>query len=128
VKGKGPQSVGRRNDFNCSSKIERRNMLRRSLVGILVLALVGTVALGAQVKEMPRTPVKPINSKPSIVDINAAPEAEIVSIGIERTVAKKIVDGRPWRNKRDLLTKQVLTKEQYEKLKDSLVAKQPKKS
>jgi DNA uptake protein ComE-like DNA-binding protein len=103
-------------------------MLRRNLVGILVLALLGTAAFGAQVKEMPRTPVKPINSKPSIVDINAAPEAEIVSIGIERAVAKKIVDGRPWRNKRDLLTKQVLTKEQYEKLKDSLVAKQPKKS
>ena len=52
----------------------------------------------------------------------------MVSIGIDRAVAKKIVDGRPWRNKRDLLTKQVLTKEQYEKLKDSLVAKQPKKS
>jgi competence protein ComEA len=128
VKGKGPQGVGRRNDFNCSPKNERRNMLRRNLVGILVLALLGTAASGAQVKEMPRTPVKPINSKPSIVDINAAPEAEIVSIGIERAVAKKIVDGRPWRNKRDLLTKQVLTKEQYEKLKDSLVAKQPKKS
>ena len=102
-------------------------MQRRNLVGILVLALVGTVAFGAQTKEMPRTPVKPIN-QPSVVDINAAPEADIVSIGIEKTAAKKIVDGRPWRSKRDLLTKQVLTKEQYEKFKDSLVAKRPKKS
>ena len=102
-------------------------MLRRNFVGIVVLALVGTVALGAQVKEMPRTPVKPIN-QPSIVDINAAPEADIVSIGIERTVAKKIVEGRPWRSKRDLVTRQLLTKEQYEKLKNSLVAKRPKKN
>ena len=102
-------------------------MQRRNLVGILVLVFVGTVAFGAQVKEMPRTPVKPINSKPSIVDINAAPEADLVSIGIERSTAKKIVEGRPWRSKRDLVTKQVLSKEQYEKLKDSLVAKQPKK-
>jgi len=101
-------------------------MQRRNLVGILVLVLVGTVA-SAQVKEMPRTPVKPIN-QPSVVDINAAPEADIVSIGIEKTAAKKIIDGRPWRSKRDLLTKQVLTKEQYEKFKDSLVAKRPKKS
>jgi competence protein ComEA len=105
---------------------ERRNMQRRNLVGILVLALVGTVAF-AQVKEMPRTPVKTIN-QPSVVDINAAPEADIVSIGIEKTAAKKIIEGRPWRSKRDLLTKQVLTKEQYEKFKDSLVAKRPKKS
>src|SRR5262249_16663775 len=105
---------------------ERKTMLRRNLFGILVLALVSTVAFGAQVKEMPRTPVRPINS-PSVVDINTAPEADIVSIGIERTVAKKIVEGRPWRNKRDLVTKQLLTKDQYEKFKNSLVAKQPKK-
>jgi DNA uptake protein ComE-like DNA-binding protein len=92
-----------------------------------VLALAGSVAFAAQVKEMPRTPIKPIN-QPSIVDINTAPETDIVSIGIDRAVAKKIVDGRPWRSKRDLVTKQVLTKEQYEKFKNSLVAKRPKKS
>src|SRR5215470_18674777 len=102
-------------------------MQRRNLVGVLVVALLATVAFGAQTKEMPRTPVKPIN-QPSIVDINTAPEADIVSIGIERTAAKKIVEGRPWKSKRDLVTKQVLTKEQYEKFKNSLVAKQSKKS
>ena len=102
-------------------------MLRRNFVGIVVLALVWTVALGAQVKEMPRTPVKPIN-EPRIVDINSAPEVDIASIGIERTVAKRIVEGRPYRSKRDLVTRQLLTKEQYEKLKNSIVAKRPKKS
>jgi competence protein ComEA len=104
-------------------------MFRRNMFGILVLALVSSVAFGQAVKEMPRTPVKPINSSNSsaVVDINTAPEADIVSIGIERAVAKKIVDGRPWRNKRDLVTRQLLTKDQYEKFKNSLVAKQPKK-
>ena len=102
-------------------------MFRRNLVGLVVLALVSTFAFGGQVKEMPRTPIKPVN-QPSVVDINAAPEADIVSIGIERAVAKKIIEGRPWRSKRDLVTKQLLTKDQYEKLKDSLVAKRPKKS
>jgi len=102
-------------------------MLRRNFAGIVVLALVWTVALGAQVKEMPRTPIKPIN-EPRIVDINSAPEVDIASIGIERTVAKRIVDGRPYRSKRDLVTRQLLTKEQYEKLKNSIVAKRAKKS
>ena len=102
-------------------------MLRRSFVGIvLVAALFSTVLVAAQIKDMPRTPVKPIN-KPSIVDINAAPEADIVAVGIDKVVAKKIVEGRPWRSKRDLVTKQLLSKEQYDKLKDSLVAKRPKK-
>jgi DNA uptake protein ComE-like DNA-binding protein len=115
-------------DLTTIKKIQKGQlMLRRNVFGILVLALVSTVAFGAQaVKEMPRTPVKPINSA-SIVDINTAPEADIVSIGIERSVAKKIVEGRPWRNKRDLVTRQLLSKDQYEKFKNSLVAKQPRK-
>jgi len=101
-------------------------MVRQNLFGIVLLVLVGTFAAGAQVKEAKRTPIKPINQ--SLVDINTAPEADIVSIGIERAAAKKIVEGRPWRSKRDLVSKQVLTKEQYEKFKNSLVAKQSKKS
>ena len=56
------------------------------------LNIMGTMALAAQVKEMPRTPVKPIN-KPSVVDINAASEADIVSVGVEKATAKKIVEG-----------------------------------
>ena len=102
-------------------------MVSRNWVGLLVLAFVWTGTLGAQVKEMPRTPTKAIN-EPKIVDINTAPESDIVAVGIERAVAKKIVEGRPYRNKRDLVTKQLLTKEQYEKFKNSIVAKRPKKS
>jgi len=101
-------------------------MLRRSFAGIVLFAFVSTAAFAQAVKEMPRTPVKPINQT-SVVDINTAPEADIVSIGIERTVAKKIVEGRPWRSKRDLVTKQLLSKDQYEKFKNSLVAKRPSK-
>ena len=101
-------------------------MLRRNFVGIVVLALVWTVALGAQVKEMPRTPIKPINA-PKVVDINAATEADIAAVGIEKAAAKKIVEGRPYRSKRDLVTRQLLTKDQYEKVKDLIVAKRPKK-
>ncbi len=96
-------------------------MLRRSFVGIVVLSLVWTVVAGAQIKEMPKTPVKPLNAR--IVDINTAPEADIASVGIDRPLAKKIVEGRPYRNKRDLVTRQLLTKEQYDKVKDLIVAK-----
>ncbi len=101
-------------------------MLRRKFLGMTLLALVWTVALGAQVKEMPRPPVKTLNAA-KIVDINTAPEADIAAVGIDKPVAKKIVEGRPYRNKRDLMTRQLLTKEQYEKVKDLIVAKQPPK-
>lgn len=100
-------------------------MLRRKIAGILVAGLLCGVAALAQVKEMPKTPVRPVNAKP--VDINTALEADIVTIGIDKVAAKKIVEGRPYRNKRDLLTRQFLTKEQYDKVKDLIVARQPPK-
>jgi hypothetical protein len=73
---------------------------------------------------MPRTPVKPINES-KVVDINTGTETDFVNLGFDRTVAKKIVDGRPYRTKRDLVTRQVLTSEQYEKFKTSLIARRP---
>src|SRR5213075_14615 len=56
----GQRAAGRRPP-NRLLQTERRTMLRRNFVGIVVLALLSTVALAAQVKEMPRTPIKPIN-------------------------------------------------------------------
>ncbi len=98
-------------------------MLRRNLVGIVAFVVfVCTAALAAQVKEMPRTPVRSVNTaKP--VDINSAAESEIIAVGLRGPVAKKIIDGRPYRNKRDLVSRQVLTQEQYDKFKDMLVAR-----
>ena len=98
-------------------------MLRRNVIGIVVLAQVWTVALGAQVKDMPRTPIKSIN-EPRIVDINSAPESEIVAIGITGTIAKKIIDGRPYQRKDQLVSKKVLPAATYAKIKDQVIAKQ----
>src|SRR5215510_4815507 len=121
---KGPQAVDRRESLP-RSLIQRRSMLRRSFLGIVALAVLWTVALAAQVKELPKTPVRPLNAK--IVDINTAPEADIAAVGIDKAIAKKIVDGRPYRNKRDLVTRQLLSQEQYDKVKNQIVAKQPPK-
>lgn len=100
-------------------------MLRQKFVGIVALTLLCTAVLAAQVKEMPRTPVRNVNA-PKAVDINSAAESDIIAIGLTGPLAKKIVDGRPYRNKRDLVTRQVLTQEQYDKFKDMLIARRPK--
>ena len=61
------------------------------------------------------------------IDINSATEEEMVAIGIEKAAAKKIIEVRPYRAKTELVSKQLLTRVQYDKLKDQLVAKQPAK-
>ena len=99
-------------------------MLRRNLAGFVVLILLTTMTLSAQIKEMPKTPVKSINA-PRSVDINSATPNDFVNLGIDAATAKKIVDGRPYRSKRDLVTREILTSDQYEKFKTELVARRP---
>src|SRR5215510_1004835 len=101
-------------------------MLRRSFAGVLVLALACAVSLSAQLKDMPKSPPKAMAAK--TLDINSAPEADLVALGIDKIAAKKIIEGRPYRNKRELVSRQLLTAEQYDKVKDHIVAKQPPKT
>lgn len=105
-------------------------MRRRIVLGTSVLALLfALTASAAQIKEMKKTPPTSVNTKApaNAVDINSATETELVAVGIDRPAAKKIVDARPFRNKRDLVVKQLLTADQYDKLKDKIVARRTKK-
>lgn len=86
-------------------------MLRRSFAVLAVLALIWTISLSAQ----------------KIVDINSAPEMDIAAVGIDKAIAKKIVEARPFRNKRELVTRSLLTMDQYDKVKDLIIARQPAK-
>jgi len=98
---------------------------RIPVIVCIVLALAGTSLLSAQTKPPATQMPKQSNLKP--VDINTAAEDDLVLVGIDRAAAKKIVQARPFRSKSDLVSKQLLTKEQYDKVKDALVAKQPPK-
>ena len=58
------------------------------------------------------------------VDINTAPKAELAKLPvIGDAIADKIIAGRPYATKRDLLTRKILTAKQYAKVKDLIIAK-----
>jgi DNA uptake protein ComE-like DNA-binding protein len=56
------------------------------------------------------------------VDVNSATKEDLTATGIDDATAQKIIDGRPYKTKRDLVTKNILTQDQYDKVKDQLVA------
>lgn len=57
----------------------------------------------------------------SQVSVNAASQAELEKLsGIGPVTAKKIIDGRPYQTLEELVTRKVLFKSTYEKLKDQL--------
>jgi DNA uptake protein ComE-like DNA-binding protein len=59
------------------------------------------------------------------LDINSASAEDLKTIpGIGDAYAKKIVDGRPYKRKDELVQKKVVPQATYDKIKDQIVAKQ----
>jgi competence protein ComEA len=61
----------------------------------------------------------------ALIDINSATAEQLKSIaGIGDAYSAKIIKGRPYKGKDDLVTKKILPKGVYDKVKDQIIAKQ----
>jgi competence protein ComEA len=59
------------------------------------------------------------------VDINGATKAQLVALpGIGNADAQKIMDGRPYKSKHELVTRQILPLVTYKKIATMIIAKQ----
>ena len=64
------------------------------------------------------------NGQHPLVDLNSASESQLLDLpGIDRPVARKIIEGRPYRDKHDLIDKGILSGATYQKIRDQVTAK-----
>jgi competence protein ComEA len=114
----------------------RKNLLTQILLTFLALApLAGTSPAqstestkGTQTAATPKTTKTNTSAKKAaLVDINSAGKDDLDALpGVGDAVAQKIIDGRPYRTKRELLTRKIVSKSEYEKIREQIVARQKK--
>ncbi len=107
--------------------------MKRKVALVFALIIISPLTLAAEKKDQPKSglqlqcTVGPAG-KTGLLDINNATESQIKALpGINETYCRRIIAGRPYTKMSQLVSKKIIPKAAYDKIKDQIVIKQTKK-
>jgi DNA uptake protein ComE-like DNA-binding protein len=103
--------------------------LRKLLsLALMIILIVSGPAFGQDRKASPKSPSRnaaPAKPQATLVDLNSASKKELMALpGIAEAYAQKIIDGRPYAQKDQLVSRKIVPQATYDKIKDQVIARQ----
>jgi len=106
-------------------KKHRTRMLLAAFV--VFLGMSGTLSQAQTKSTAPAKSAEARAASADLLDINSATKDQLDALpGIGEKYAQKIIDGRPYAKKTDLVRKKIIPQATYNKIAGKIIAKQPK--